>query len=62
MLILPSVSGFVWLWKGAPFALLVEQQGGAGLDSPAGRSGPYLCTAGSPQVQCPGPAYRNTNG
>lgn len=62
MFILPCVSGVVWLWKGAPFDLLLEQQGGAGLDSPAGMYGPSLCTAGSPQVQCPGPAYRNTNG
>lgn len=61
MLNLPSVNDFVWPWKGVPFALLVEQQGGAALDSPVKRSGPCLCTAGSPQVQCPGPAYKNTN-
>lgn len=51
--------GSVWLEKCAPCALTAEQQEGAGLDSPAGRSGPFPCTAGSPQAQCPGPAYGN---
>lgn len=45
----------------APFALTAEQQGDAGLDTPAERSWHSLCTAGSPQAQCPGPVYGNTD-
>lgn len=50
----------IWLSRCVLCASTAEQQGGAGLDSPAGRSGPSLCTAGSPLVQCPGPVYRYT--
>ena len=58
---IPSATGHVWPWRCSPCALTAEQQGGAGLDSPAGRSAPSLCTAGSPQAQCPGLVYRNTD-
>lgn len=45
--------------RGYPVALAAEQQEGAGLGSPVVRPGPSLCTAESPQAQCPGLVYRN---
>lgn len=51
---LPFGADHVWLLTSSLVAVIAERQEAAGLDSPAGRSGLFLCIAESPQVQCPG--------